>query len=96
MDLLPSLLNEKTKLVAIGAASNILGTINDIETVCALARDAGALSFVDAVHYAAHELIDVKKIECDFLACRLTSSMVRTSAYYTDEKICSNRSTLQS
>ena len=68
MDRLPSLLNEKTKLVAIGAASNILGTINDIESVCAMARDAGALSFVDAVHYAAHELIDVKKIGCDFLA----------------------------
>jgi len=69
MDRLPSLLNEKTKLVAIGAASNILGTINDVETVCTMARDAGALSFVDAVHYAAHELMDVKKIGCDFLAC---------------------------
>ena len=68
MDRLPSLLNDKTKLVAIGAASNILGTINDVEKVCAMARDAGALSFVDAVHYAAHELIDVKKIGCDFLA----------------------------
>jgi cysteine desulfurase family protein (TIGR01976 family) len=67
MDRLPSLLNERTRLVAIGAASNILGTINDFETVCAMARDAGALSFVDAVHYAAHELIDVKKIGCDFL-----------------------------
>ena len=66
---LADLLNKKTKVVAIGAASNILGTINDFEKACAMARDAGALSFVDAVHYAAHELIDVKAIGCDFLAC---------------------------
>ena len=63
------LLNDKTRLVAIGAASNSLGTINDIERVVGMARDAGALTFVDAVHYAAHELIDVKAIGCDFLAC---------------------------
>ncbi len=63
------LINERTKVVAIGAASNILGTINDFEQVVKMARSAGALSFVDAVHYAAHELIDVKKIGCDFLAC---------------------------
>jgi cysteine desulfurase family protein (TIGR01976 family) len=68
LDLLPELLDERTRLVAIGAASNILGTINDFEKVVALARDAGALSFVDAVHYAAHELIDVQAIGCDFLA----------------------------
>ena len=65
---LSELLNGRTRLLAIGAASNILGTINDFETACAMAREAGALSFVDAVHYAAHELIDVKKIGCDFLA----------------------------
>lgn len=64
----PDLLNQRTRLVAIGAASNILGTINPIREVCALARKAGALSFVDAVHYAAHELIDVREIGCDFLA----------------------------
>lgn len=67
-DRLSGLLNKRTKVVAIGAASNILGTINDFERAVAMARDAGALSFVDAVHYAAHELIDVKKIGCDFLA----------------------------
>jgi len=66
---LGDLLSGKTKLVAIGAASNILGTINEFEKACAMARDLGALSFVDAVHYAAHELIDVKKIGSDFLAC---------------------------
>jgi cysteine desulfurase family protein (TIGR01976 family) len=68
MQRLPELLNERTKVVAIGAASNILGTINDFEKVVAMTREVGALSFVDAVHFAAHELIDVKKIGCDFLA----------------------------
>ena len=67
LDQLPELINERTRLVAIGAASNILGTINDFEKVVTMARGAGALSFVDAVHYAAHELIDVEKIGCDFL-----------------------------
>jgi cysteine desulfurase family protein (TIGR01976 family) len=67
-DQLPALLNERTKVVAIGAASNILGTINEFENACAMAKEAGAYSFVDAVHYAAHELIDVQKIGCDFLA----------------------------
>lgn len=57
----------KTKLVAIGAASNALGTINDLKSVIALGHDAGALVFVDAVHYAPHALIDVKDLDCDFM-----------------------------
>src|SRR4029079_6919356 len=57
----------KTKLVAIGAASNALGTINDLKTITTMAHDAGALVFVDAVHYAPHALIDVKELDCDFL-----------------------------
>jgi cysteine desulfurase family protein (TIGR01976 family) len=57
----------KTKLLAIGAASNALGTINDIESAIELAHNAGALVFVDAVHYAPHALIDVQKLDCDFL-----------------------------
>ncbi|HEV8591174.1 MAG TPA: cysteine desulfurase-like protein [Pyrinomonadaceae bacterium] len=69
LDVFTGLLSEKTKLVAIGAASNALGTINDVESIVRMAKDAGALTFVDAVHYAAHELIDVKAIGCDFLAC---------------------------
>lgn len=69
MNRLPELLNERTKVVAIGAASNILGTINEFEKVVKMAREVGAYSFVDAVHYAAHEIIDVQKIGCDFLAC---------------------------
>ncbi len=69
LDVLPDLLNKKTRLLAIGAASNALGTINEFEKAVAMAKSAGALTFVDAVHYAAHELINVKKIDCDFLAC---------------------------
>ena len=59
----------RTRLVAIGAASNALGTITDVARAARLARDAGALSFVDAVHYAPHALVDVNAIGCDFLAC---------------------------
>ncbi len=66
---LAALLNEKTKLVAVGAASNALGTISDVKRVCEMARETGALSFVDAVHYAPHKLVDVKDWNCDFLAC---------------------------
>jgi cysteine desulfurase family protein (TIGR01976 family) len=69
LEQLPNLLNNRTKLVAVGAASNALGTINDIERVTQIARQAGAFSFIDAVHYAPHNLIDVKKNNCDFLAC---------------------------
>lgn len=69
LDQLQSLLNDRTKLVAIGAASNALGTINDVTAACRMAREARALSFVDAVHFAPHALVDVKAIGCDFLAC---------------------------
>jgi cysteine desulfurase family protein (TIGR01976 family) len=62
-------INERTRLVAIGAASNALGTINDVAEVARLAHDAGALAFVDAVHYAPHRLVDVRALGCDFLAC---------------------------
>jgi cysteine desulfurase family protein (TIGR01976 family) len=59
----------RTKLVAIGAASNALGTINDVAQAAQLARSVGALTFVDAVHFAHHQLADVKAIGCDFLTC---------------------------
>jgi cysteine desulfurase family protein (TIGR01976 family) len=62
-------LSGRTRLLAIGAASNALGTVTDVERACALARAAGALTFVDAVHYAAHAAVDVRRIGCDFLAC---------------------------
>src|ERR1043165_5054140 len=57
----------KTKLVAIGAASNALGTINDFKTAIDMAHNVGALAFLDAVHYAPHALIDVAELDCDFL-----------------------------
>jgi cysteine desulfurase family protein (TIGR01976 family) len=69
MSELENLLNAKTRLLAIGAASNAIGTISDVKRACALAKENGSLSFVDAVHYAAHELIDVQDFGCDFLAC---------------------------
>jgi cysteine desulfurase family protein (TIGR01976 family) len=66
---LEQLLNERTRIVAVGYASNAVGTINDIATIVKLARAVGALVFVDAVHYGPHGPIDVKKLDCDFLAC---------------------------
>jgi cysteine desulfurase family protein (TIGR01976 family) len=68
-DALERAINKRTKLVAIGAASNALGTITDVAAAARLAHAVGALIFVDAVHYAAHGLIDVRLAECDFLAC---------------------------
>ena len=59
----------RTKLLAIGAASNALGTVTDVAAATRLAHAAGALSFVDAVHYAAHGVIDVQAWDCDFLVC---------------------------
>jgi len=58
-----------TRLVAVGYASNAVGTINNVKEVVRLARQAGALSYIDAVHYAPHGLIDVRELDCDFLVC---------------------------
>jgi cysteine desulfurase family protein (TIGR01976 family) len=63
------LVSKKTRLVAVGAASNALGTISDVRAASELAHAHGALAFVDAVHYAPHQLVDVQAIGCDFLAC---------------------------
>jgi cysteine desulfurase family protein (TIGR01976 family) len=68
-DDIESLIGPKTRLVAIGAASNALGTINDVRAIADRAHAHGALVFVDAVHYAAHGLVDVKALGADFLAC---------------------------
>ena len=59
----------RPKLLAIGAASNALGTITDVRRVAQRAHEAGALVFVDAVHYAPHALVDVRALGCDLLAC---------------------------
>jgi cysteine desulfurase family protein (TIGR01976 family) len=66
---LASKINSKTKLVAVGYASNAVGTINPVKQVVQLAHQAGALAYVDAVHYGPHGLIDVAALDCDFLAC---------------------------
>src|SRR5215470_12513794 len=63
------LLTKRTKVVAVGAASNALGTINDVRRAAEMAHSVDAQIFVDAVHYAPHELIDVHDWNCDFLAC---------------------------
>lgn len=63
------LINDKTKIVAVGYASNSVGSINDVARIAAAAKAVGAWSFIDAVHYAPHGPIDVRAIGCDFLAC---------------------------
>jgi len=69
MEHLQSLINPRTKLVAVGYASNVSGTINDVGRIVELAKGYDAYTFVDAVQYAPHGLIDVKQLDCDFLAC---------------------------
>ena len=69
MDDLAGKITSRTRLVAVGYASNAVGTINDVAEVVRLARAAGALSYIDAVHYAPHGSIDVRALGCDFLAC---------------------------
>jgi cysteine desulfurase family protein (TIGR01976 family) len=69
LDDLKSKLNEKTRLVAVGYASNSVGTINPVAEITRLAHAAGAMIYIDAVHYTPHGLIDVKALDCDFLVC---------------------------
>jgi cysteine desulfurase family protein (TIGR01976 family) len=69
LDQLASLFSNKTKLVAVGYASNAVGTINPIKTIAAMAHEVGARVWVDAVHYAPHRPIDVQAMDCDFLVC---------------------------
>jgi cysteine desulfurase family protein (TIGR01976 family) len=69
MDDLRRQITPRTKIVAVGYASNAVGTINDVAEVTRLAHRVGALSFIDAVHYAPHGPIDVRALDCDFLAC---------------------------
>ena len=69
MDDLARKINPRTRLVAVGYASNAVGTINDIVEVVRLGHAVQAMVFVDAVHYAPHGLLDVRTVGCDFLAC---------------------------
>ena len=66
---LRSKITERTKVVAVGYASNAVGTINDVATIIGWAKEVGALSYIDAVQYAPHGPIDVQALGCDFLAC---------------------------
>jgi cysteine desulfurase family protein (TIGR01976 family) len=67
MDQLEAALTERTRWVAVGYASNAVGTINPVERIVKLAHEAGALCFIDAVQYAPHGPIDVQALGCDFL-----------------------------
>jgi cysteine desulfurase family protein (TIGR01976 family) len=62
-------LTAKTKLVAVGYASNAVGTINPVAEITKLARASGAMTYIDAVHYGPHGPIDVQGLDCDFLVC---------------------------
>jgi cysteine desulfurase family protein (TIGR01976 family) len=66
---LERILSSRTRLVAVGCASNAVGTIHDVARVSRAAHEAGALVFADAVHLAAHRAVDVATLGCDFLAC---------------------------
>jgi cysteine desulfurase family protein (TIGR01976 family) len=68
-DDLESKLSDRTRVVAFAWASNAVGTITDARRVCELAHSVGALAWVDAVHYAAHEPIDIRSIDADVLIC---------------------------
>lgn len=69
LNVLDDLLTESTRLVCVGGASNLTGTLNDVTSICAKARAAGALSFIDAVQSVPHVATDVQAIGCDFLVC---------------------------
>lgn len=69
LDQVLGLITERTRLVAIGAAANALGTVTDVQPIVEAAHAAGALVYVDAVHYVPHALPDVQALDCDFLAC---------------------------
>lgn len=62
-------LSDKTKVVAINWASNATGTVTDVKTMIKMAHEVGALTIIDAVHYAPHKIMDVKDIDTDFMVC---------------------------
>jgi cysteine desulfurase family protein (TIGR01976 family) len=69
LDDLKAKITSRTKLVAVGYASNAIGTINPVGEITKVAHETGALVFIDAVHYAPHGVIDVEALDCDFLVC---------------------------
>ena len=82
LDDLQKALERKPRLLAVGYASNSLGTINSVENIGRMAHDSGTLVYIDAVQYAPHGPIDVQKLDCDFLV---------SSAYkYSESQITRN------
>ncbi|MBV9711802.1 MAG: cysteine desulfurase-like protein [Ktedonobacteraceae bacterium] len=69
METLERQITERTKMVAVGYASNAVGTVNDVQRIVQLAHSVGALCFIDAVQHAPHKPIDVQELDCDFLVC---------------------------
>jgi cysteine desulfurase family protein (TIGR01976 family) len=69
LESLAAALQDRPRIVAVGYASNALGTINPVRQITQMAHEAGALVFIDAVQYAPHGPIDVRELDCDFLAC---------------------------
>jgi len=69
MDDMARKITNRTKLVAVGYASNAVGTINNVKKIIDLVHAQGALAYIDAVHYAPHGPIDVRALDCDFLVC---------------------------
>lgn len=68
-DAIDEVLTDRTRLVCVGAASNLIGTINDVKSICAKARSVGAMTYIDAVQSVPHIATDVQDIGCDFLVC---------------------------
>lgn len=69
LDRLDDLITKRTRLICIGAASNLTGTIHNVKEICARARNAGALTYIDAVQAVPHVSTDVQDLGCDFLVC---------------------------
>jgi cysteine desulfurase family protein (TIGR01976 family) len=69
IDAASEIISERTRIVALNYANNVTGTINDIAPVCKIAKERGALVYVDAVQFAPHGVIDVQALGCDFLVC---------------------------
>jgi len=69
LEILDELITDRTRLLCVGGASNLTGTLNDVKTICSKARAAGVMTFIDGVQSAPHIPIDVQDINCDFYVC---------------------------
>src|SRR5210317_2389715 len=69
LDVLDNLITERTRLLCVGGASNLTGTLNDVTTICEKAKAVGALTYIDGVQSVPHVVTDVQAIDCDFLVC---------------------------